>query len=68
VLKGATVQGWPAGHALDVEETLAFSELHGVKAYVEKFPQNWQVSPTTVGRQSLNADDTHAQLHVAQGN
>jgi D-arabinose 1-dehydrogenase-like Zn-dependent alcohol dehydrogenase len=38
VLKGATVQGWPAGHALDVEETLAFSELHGVKAYVEKFP------------------------------
>jgi D-arabinose 1-dehydrogenase-like Zn-dependent alcohol dehydrogenase len=38
VLKGTSVQGWPSGHALDSEEAISFSQLHGVKVMVEKFP------------------------------
>lgn len=38
VQKGASVHGWPSGHALDCEECLDFSESHNVKAIVERFP------------------------------
>ena len=38
VMKGASVQGWPSGHALDSEEAIAFSKAHGVKCMIEKFP------------------------------
>ena len=38
VLKGASVNGWPSGHALDSEEALRFSMTHGVKCMVEKYP------------------------------
>jgi D-arabinose 1-dehydrogenase-like Zn-dependent alcohol dehydrogenase len=38
VTRGVSVHGWPAGHALDCEETIEFSRNHGVKCLVEKFP------------------------------
>ncbi|OAR03644.1 hypothetical protein LLEC1_00906 [Akanthomyces lecanii] len=38
VLKGASVQGWPSGHALDSEEAIRFASNHGVKCMIEKFP------------------------------
>ncbi|KAF4417015.1 hypothetical protein F53441_14540 [Fusarium austroafricanum] len=38
VSKGASVVGWPSGHALDSEEALRFSMIHGVKCMIEKYP------------------------------
>ncbi|KAF3764183.1 hypothetical protein M406DRAFT_356462 [Cryphonectria parasitica EP155] len=38
VVKGTSVHGWPAGHALDSEEAIAFAQTHGVKCLIEKFP------------------------------
>ncbi|KAL2281669.1 hypothetical protein FJTKL_11357 [Diaporthe vaccinii] len=38
VTKAASVHGWPSGHALDCEETIAFAGTHGVKCLIEKFP------------------------------
>lgn len=38
VTKGASVHGWPSGHALDSEECLDFSATHKIKALVEMFP------------------------------
>jgi len=35
--KGASVSGWPSGHALDSEEAIAFTKLHGIRCMVEKF-------------------------------
>ncbi|OTA94105.1 hypothetical protein M434DRAFT_21059 [Hypoxylon sp. CO27-5] len=36
--KGASVHGWPSGHALDSEEAIRFAKDHGVKCLIEKFP------------------------------
>jgi D-arabinose 1-dehydrogenase-like Zn-dependent alcohol dehydrogenase len=36
--KAVSVSGYPSGHALDSEEALAFTKLHGVKCLVEPFP------------------------------
>lgn len=36
--KGASVHGWPSGHALDSEEAVDFAELHKIKCMIEKFP------------------------------
>ena len=38
VTKGASVHGWPSGHALDSEECIEFSRINKVKCLVEKFP------------------------------
>jgi len=38
VSKAATVSGYPSGHALDSEEAIAFTKLHGIRCLVEKFP------------------------------
>lgn len=38
VTKGASVHGWPSGHALDSEEAIQFSRDHGVKCLIEKVP------------------------------
>ncbi|KAF4505766.1 hypothetical protein G6O67_007681 [Ophiocordyceps sinensis] len=38
VMKGASVQGWPSGHALDCEEAIRFAQNHDVKCMVEKYP------------------------------
>ncbi|KAI0474136.1 alcohol dehydrogenase [Xylariaceae sp. FL0804] len=38
VNKGASVHGWPSGHALDSEEAIRFAADHGVRCMVEKFP------------------------------
>ncbi|PSR77173.1 alcohol dehydrogenase GroES-like domain-containing protein [Coniella lustricola] len=38
VIKGASVHGWPSGHAQDSEEAIAFAQRHGVKCLVEAFP------------------------------
>ncbi|KAH8661055.1 chaperonin 10-like protein [Ilyonectria robusta] len=38
VMKGASVHGWPSGHAIDSEEAIRFAMLHGVKCFVEKYP------------------------------
>jgi len=36
--KAAGVVGFPSGHALDSEEAIAFTKLHGIRCMVEKFP------------------------------
>lgn len=38
VQKGASVQGWPSGHALDCEEAIRFAGNHGVKCMIERYP------------------------------
>ncbi|KAI2620473.1 alcohol dehydrogenase [Hypoxylon sp. NC1633] len=38
ISKGASVHGWPSGHALDSEEAIQFAKDHGVKCLVEKYP------------------------------
>ncbi|KAK3181802.1 hypothetical protein K4F52_006869 [Lecanicillium sp. MT-2017a] len=38
VLKGASINGWPSGHALDSEEAIRFANTHGVKCMIEKYP------------------------------
>ncbi|KAH8646503.1 alcohol dehydrogenase-like protein [Tricladium varicosporioides] len=38
IIKAVTVQGFPSGHALDSEEAIAFTKLHGIQCMVEKFP------------------------------
>jgi D-arabinose 1-dehydrogenase-like Zn-dependent alcohol dehydrogenase len=38
VIKRQSIQGWPSGHALDSEETIAFARRHGVKCLIEKYP------------------------------
>ena len=38
VMKGASVQGWPAGHALDCEEAIRFAANHNIKCMIEKYP------------------------------
>ncbi|CAG8961423.1 hypothetical protein HYFRA_00013371 [Hymenoscyphus fraxineus] len=38
IMRAATVAGFPSGHALDSEEAIAFTKLHGIKCMVEKFP------------------------------
>jgi D-arabinose 1-dehydrogenase-like Zn-dependent alcohol dehydrogenase len=38
VNRGASIHGWPSGHALDSEEAVAFADSHGIKCMVEKFP------------------------------
>lgn len=35
---GASVHGWPSGHALDAEEAIEFADRHGVRCLIEKFP------------------------------
>ncbi|KAM0245156.1 hypothetical protein ACHAQJ_010637 [Trichoderma viride] len=37
IMKGASVQGWASGHALDSEETIQFALTHGVKCMIEKY-------------------------------
>lgn len=37
VTKGASVCGWPSGHAQDSEDAIDFASTHGVKCMVEKF-------------------------------
>ena len=36
--KGASVHGWPAGHALDCEEAISFAQHQDVNCMVQKFP------------------------------
>lgn len=38
ILKATSVSGFPSGHALDCEEAIAFTKLHGIRCLVEKFP------------------------------
>jgi D-arabinose 1-dehydrogenase-like Zn-dependent alcohol dehydrogenase len=38
VVKAAAVHGFPSGHALDSEEAIAFTKLHGIRCMIEKFP------------------------------
>lgn len=37
IMKGASVQGWASGHALDSEEAIQFALTHGVKCMIEKY-------------------------------
>lgn len=37
IMKKASVTGFPSGHALDSEEAIAFSKLHGISSEVTKF-------------------------------
>lgn len=36
--KGASVHGWPSGHALDSEEAIRFAMVHDVKCMIERYP------------------------------
>ncbi|KAH7092128.1 alcohol dehydrogenase [Paraphoma chrysanthemicola] len=38
IMKGASVHGWPSGHALDSEEAIDFAQTQGIKCLIEKFP------------------------------
>lgn len=38
IMKAVSVCGFPSGHALDSEEAIAFTQLHGIRCMVEKFP------------------------------
>ena len=38
ILQKQDIQGWPAGTAIDSEDTLKFSAAQGVKALIEKYP------------------------------
>lgn len=38
IMKAISVCGYPSGHALDSEEAIAFTKLHGIKCMIEKFP------------------------------
>ncbi|KAK0115520.1 hypothetical protein ONS95_000202 [Cadophora gregata] len=38
IMKAVSVCGFPSGHALDSEEAIAFTQLHGIKCMIEKFP------------------------------
>lgn len=38
IVKGISVHGWPAGHALDCEEAINVAENQNVKCLIEKFP------------------------------
>ena len=38
ILGKRNIQGWPAGTAIDSEDTLRFAELTEVKAMVEPYP------------------------------
>jgi len=37
-MKGASVHGWPSGHALDSEEAIQFAQHQDVNCMIEKFP------------------------------
>ncbi|KAL6833292.1 GroES-like protein [Trichoderma sp. SZMC 28015] len=37
IMKGASVQGWASGHALDSEEAIQFAMTHGVKCMIERY-------------------------------
>jgi D-arabinose 1-dehydrogenase-like Zn-dependent alcohol dehydrogenase len=37
ILRMNSAVGWPSGHARDVEDTIAFTKLHGIKCVVESF-------------------------------
>ncbi|KAI5923957.1 alcohol dehydrogenase [Camillea tinctor] len=36
--RGASLHGFPAGHALDAEEAIRFAQENGIKCLVERFP------------------------------
>ncbi|KAI1128758.1 alcohol dehydrogenase [Nemania abortiva] len=38
IQKGASIVGWPSGHALDCEEAILFAQTHGIKCLIETFP------------------------------
>lgn len=38
ISKAASVCGFPSGHALDSEEAIAFTKLHGIRCMAESFP------------------------------
>lgn len=38
IMKATSVCGFPSGHALDSEEAIAFTKLHGIRCMIEKFP------------------------------
>ncbi|KJZ75461.1 hypothetical protein HIM_05157 [Hirsutella minnesotensis 3608] len=38
VNQGASVHGWPSGHALDSEEAIRFASSRGIKCMIEKYP------------------------------
>ena len=37
VTMGASVHGWPSGHAIDSEEAIRFAKNHGIKCMVERY-------------------------------
>lgn len=36
--RGLSIHTWPAGHAIDMEETMKFSELQNIDCMIEKYP------------------------------
>lgn len=38
VLKGASVHGWPSGHARDSEDAIRFAQMNGIKCMIERYP------------------------------
>mgnify|MGYP001547026106 CR=1 FL=1 len=38
VMRRQSIHGWPSGTSIDSEDTLKFSEISGVRAFIEKYP------------------------------
>lgn len=36
--RGLSIHAWPSGHAVDMEETIAFSKLEDIDCMVQTFP------------------------------
>ncbi|KAL7950395.1 GroES-like protein [Trichoderma barbatum] len=51
IMKGASVQGWASGHALDSEEAIQFAMTHGIKCMIEQY----QFSDVKAAIESLEA-------------
>lgn len=52
IMGGCSVHGWPAGHAIDVEEAIDFASTHGVKCMVERF--DFEKAPDAVEHMLAN--------------
>jgi D-arabinose 1-dehydrogenase-like Zn-dependent alcohol dehydrogenase len=58
ILARRAIQGWPAGTAIDSQDTLAFSAFTGVRAMIEKYPL------TKVSEAFKRMESGHAEFRV----
>jgi hypothetical protein len=54
---GLSIHHWPAGHALDAEEAIQFTEIEDINCMIEKFPL--QKANDAFGESLLNPVKAH---------